>query len=96
MIDKGSVLSRRNMVIGDLVDLSQIDANTATAENEAFSFIGNAAFSGTAGELRFENISLGGPVWMVQGDIDGNGISDIEIVLVINPPDPITASDFIL
>jgi hypothetical protein len=81
---------------GDLVDLSQIDANTNTAENEAFTFISNAAFSGTAGELRFENISLGGPVWMVQGDVDGNGISDIEIVLVINPPDPITASDFIL
>jgi Ca2+-binding RTX toxin-like protein len=81
---------------GDLVDLSRIDANTLLAGDQAFSFIGNAAFSNTAGELRFENISLGGPVWLVQGDTDGNGVSDFELVLVINPPDPITASDFIL
>jgi Ca2+-binding RTX toxin-like protein len=46
---------------GDLIDLSRIDANTLVEGNQAFSFIGNAAFSGTAGELRFENISLGGP-----------------------------------
>jgi Ca2+-binding RTX toxin-like protein len=82
--------------LGDLIDLSQIDANTNTAENDAFSFIGNAAFSNVAGQLRFENISLGGPVWLVQADTDGNGVSDLEIILVISPPDPITASDFIL
>jgi hypothetical protein len=33
---------------------------------------------------------------MVQGDTDGNGFSDFELVLVINPADPITASDFYL
>jgi Ca2+-binding RTX toxin-like protein len=81
---------------GDLIDLSRIDANTLVAGNQAFGFIGNAAFSNTAGELRFENISLGGPVWMVQGDTNGDGVSDFEVVLVISPPDPITASDFIL
>ncbi|HEY0131538.1 MAG TPA: calcium-binding protein [Allosphingosinicella sp.] len=81
---------------GDVIDLSRIDANTLVAGNQAFSFIGGAAFSGTAGELRFENISLGGPVWMVQGDTNGDGVSDYEVVLVINPPDPITSSDFIL
>ncbi|HEX8481415.1 MAG TPA: calcium-binding protein [Allosphingosinicella sp.] len=81
---------------GDLVDLSRIDANTLVAGDQAFNFVGNAAFSGTAGELRFENISLGGPVWLVQGDTNGDGVSDFEVVLVINPPDPITSSDFIL
>ncbi|HEX8379571.1 MAG TPA: M10 family metallopeptidase C-terminal domain-containing protein, partial [Allosphingosinicella sp.] len=81
---------------GDLIDLSRIDANTLVAGDQAFNFVGNAAFSGTAGELRFENISLGGPVWMVQGDTNGDGVSDFEVVLVINPPDPITSSDFIL
>jgi Ca2+-binding RTX toxin-like protein len=81
---------------GDVIDLSRIDANTLEAGDQAFSFIGNAAFSNTAGELRFENISLGGPVWLVQGDTDGNGVSDFELVLVISPPDPITASDFAL
>jgi hypothetical protein len=80
---------------GDLIDLSHIDADTNTAENEAFTFIGSAAFSGTAGELRFENMSSAS-AWKIQGDIDGNGIADLEIVLVIDTPDPITASDFIL
>ncbi len=58
--------------------------------------VGSAAFSNTAGELRFENISLGGPIWIVQGDTDGNGVSDYEVVLVISPADPITAGDFVL
>ena len=81
---------------GDLIDLSRIDANTLLAGNQAFNFIGSAAFSNTAGELRFENISLGGPIWLVQGDTDGNGVSDFEVVLVISPADPITSGDFIL
>jgi Ca2+-binding RTX toxin-like protein len=81
---------------GDLIDLSRIDANELIDGNQAFDFVGNAAFSNKAGELRFENISLGGPVWLVQGDTNGDGVSDFEVVLVINPPDPITAGDFIL
>jgi Ca2+-binding RTX toxin-like protein len=81
---------------GDLIDLSRIDANILVDGDQAFNFIGNAAFSSTAGELRFENISIGGPIWLVQGDIDGNGMSDFEVILVISPADPITASDFVL
>jgi hypothetical protein len=81
---------------GDLIDLSRIDADTKTDGDQAFTFIGNAAFSGKAGELRFENVSLGGPIWEVEADVDGDGVSDFEVILVINPPDPITASDFIL
>lgn len=37
---------------GDRIDLSQIDANSALAGNNAFRFIGTGAFSGQAGELR--------------------------------------------
>jgi Ca2+-binding RTX toxin-like protein len=81
---------------GDLIDLSRIDANDLVDGNQAFNFIGNAAFSSTASELRFENISLGGPIWLIQGDTDGNGVSDFELVLVISPADPITATDFIV
>ncbi|MDB5696105.1 MAG: tandem-95 repeat protein, partial [Sphingomonas bacterium] len=47
--------------LGDLIDLSRIDADINTAGDQAFSFVGSAAFSNRAGELRFENISLGGP-----------------------------------
>ncbi|HEY0012047.1 MAG TPA: hypothetical protein VGB79_04255 [Allosphingosinicella sp.] len=81
---------------GDLIDLSRIDADIETEGDQAFTFVGGAAFSGQNGELRFENISLGGPVWMVQGDTNGDGVSDFEVILVINPADPITASDFLL
>jgi Ca2+-binding RTX toxin-like protein len=38
---------------GDLIYLSGIDANVYAADNQAFTFIGNAAFSGTPGEVRY-------------------------------------------
>ncbi|HEX6377298.1 MAG TPA: Ig-like domain-containing protein [Allosphingosinicella sp.] len=79
---------------GDVVDLSKIDANTLLAGNQAFNFIGAAAFGNNAGELRFENVS--GTEWLVQGDINGDGVSDFEVVLVINDLHPITSADFIL
>ena len=61
---------------GDRIDLSAIDANTANGSgtNEAFSFIGGAAFSNVAGELRSEIIL--GDTYLI-GDIDGDGIADL-------------------
>jgi Ca2+-binding RTX toxin-like protein len=38
---------------GDLIHLSGIDADTDVAGNQAFSFIGGNAFSGTPGEIRY-------------------------------------------
>ena len=38
---------------GDQIDLSGIDANVYAAGNQAFTFIGNAAFSGAPGEVRY-------------------------------------------
>jgi Ca2+-binding RTX toxin-like protein len=38
---------------GDVIDLSAIDANMHAAGNQAFSFIGTAAFTGTPGEIRY-------------------------------------------
>ncbi|MFL6844992.1 MAG: Ig-like domain-containing protein [Allosphingosinicella sp.] len=86
----------QDFTLGDIIDLSKIDSNSTLAGNQAFDFIGSAAFGNHAGELRFENISLGGPIWLVQGDTDGNGISDFEVVLVVTDANPITSSDFIL
>jgi VCBS repeat-containing protein len=79
--------------IGDLIDLSVIDADSGTAGNQAFSFIGNAAFGNHAGELRYQ--SNGGNEWLVQGDTNGDGTADFQFVLVINDADPITVADFI-
>lgn len=63
---------------GDRIDLSGIDANTKTAKNDAFSFIGSKAFSGTAGELRVEKQASDTYVY---GDTNGDRVVDFQIHL---------------
>jgi len=60
----------------DKIDLSAVDANTLLAGDQAFSFIGTSAFSDTAGELRYEQIS--GNTY-ITGDTNGDGIADFMI-----------------
>ena len=83
-----------DFTLGDLINLTSIDADTATGGNQAFAFIGTAAFSNVAGELRFEN--AGGANWLVQGDVNGDGTSDFEILVTVSDADPITSADFML
>lgn len=61
----------------DKIDLRDVDADSGSAGDQAFSFIGTAAFSGTAGELR---VTFDGTDAWLQGDTTGDGISDFEIV----------------
>ena len=61
----------------DKLDLSAIDANTGTAGDDAFTFIGTAAFTHHAGELRYE--VLQGQVHIF-GDVDGDGRLDLHII----------------
>jgi len=77
----------------DLIDLSDIDANSLTGADDAFSFIGNAAFSGTAGELRFFTFG-GGNFNIVEADVDGDGVADMQIF--VNLTNFMTNSDFLL
>ena len=63
---------------GDIIDLSGIDANSAIAGNQAFTFVGPAAF-GSAGDLRFVTNGTDG---FVIGDVDGNGSIDLNILLL--------------
>jgi Ca2+-binding RTX toxin-like protein len=60
----------------DKIDLSAVDANTLVGGDQAFAFIGTAAFSDTAGELRYEQIS--GATYLT-GDTNGDGIADFMI-----------------
>ena len=63
---------------GDRIDLSAIDANTALAGNQAFTFIGATAFSGVAGQLRAQRV---GTQTVITADIDGDGVADLGIRL---------------
>ena len=75
----------------DRIDLSNVDAISATGGDDAFAFVGTNAFSNVAGELRYQ--VEGGNV-RVQGDIDGNGLADFEIV--VSNQTILAGSDFIL
>lgn len=82
----------QDFATGDLIDLTRIDANSNTGGDDAFSFIGSANFSNTAGELRVAD--QGGGIWLVQGDTDGIGGSDFEFFMVTAVPP--TQGDFLL
>ncbi|MEH2513774.1 Ca2+-binding RTX toxin-like protein [Nitrobacteraceae bacterium AZCC 1564] len=57
---------------GDHIDLSAIDANTQAAGHQDFGFIGSAAFSDVAGQLRFADHFL-------EGDVNGDGAADFRV-----------------
>jgi len=62
---------------GDRIDLSAIDANrVGGGSNDAFSFIGSAAFGNVAGQVRLATIS---GLTVVQGDTNGDGLADFWI-----------------
>lgn len=75
----------------DVIDLSSIDADRNTFGDQAFTFIGTAAFSGTAGELR--SFQKGGDT-RFEIDVDGDGVLDLSITLIGLVT--LTADDFIL
>lgn len=77
---------------GDKVVLTTIDANTGVAGNQAFTFIGSAAYSHHAGELRYAD--GGGGHLTIAGDVNGDGVSDFRIELYGSSN--LAASDFVL
>jgi serralysin len=56
----------------DRIDLRTIDANAAAGGDQAFSFIGNKAFTGQSGQLNFSSN-------MLSGDVNGDKIADFRI-----------------
>jgi hypothetical protein len=60
---------------GDRIDLRPIDAEIGGG-NQKFNFIGTGAFTGAKGELRY-SIDHGDAI--VQADVTGDGIADMEI-----------------
>jgi Ca2+-binding RTX toxin-like protein len=56
----------------DKIDLSGIDANTQAHGDQAFGYIGSAAFSDVAGQLRYGD-------HLLQGDVNGDGTADFQV-----------------
>ena len=63
---------------GDRVNLIDIDANARIAGNQAFTYIGTAAFSGVAGQLHVQYTS--GSTY-VTADVNGDKIADFGLTL---------------
>ncbi|MBA3677766.1 MAG: M10 family metallopeptidase C-terminal domain-containing protein [Sphingosinicella sp.] len=75
----------------DKIDLSGLDANSNVEGDQGFSFIGTGAFTGAAGQLRYD--VSGGSINLL-GDLNGDGVADFAILLENNTT--LVTSDFIL
>lgn len=94
---------RINSFENDRIDLRQIDAMAGDG-NQAFQFIGSAAFTGNAGELRVQVIGgwqdassptpAAGQLYLVLADIDGDGAADFQIRVQVEGTAVLDASDF--
>jgi len=68
-----------NAVQGDQIDVSGIDAISGTMENDEFIFVGDDAFSGSAGELHLTHDLSDG---LLEGDVNGDATADFTINLL--------------
>ncbi|KQS88274.1 MULTISPECIES: calcium-binding protein [unclassified Rhizobium] len=75
----------------DRINVSLIDANTKVSGDQAFTFIGGAAYSNKAGELRY---GISGGQTVISGDVNGDGVTDFKIVL--SGSIALGSSDFVL
>jgi RTX calcium-binding nonapeptide repeat (4 copies) len=75
---------------GDMIDLSGIDAIAGGAD-DAFTYVGSAAFSNVAGELRYA-VKNGNAI--LEGDVNGDGIADFAVKA--RGVTDFVASDFVL
>jgi len=79
---------------GDRIDLSQIDADTTQAGDQAFAFIGAAAFGHHAGELR-ASFDQANNLWTIEADTNGDGQADLTLLVTTQNSHAIVQGDFI-
>ncbi|HEX8239032.1 MAG TPA: calcium-binding protein [Allosphingosinicella sp.] len=75
----------------DKIDLSKLDANSNAAGDQAFTWIGSAAFSGVEGQLRAYQ---SGSDWFVEGDMNGDSVADLVIQVSVTGG-PLVQGDFL-
>ncbi|MEA3017288.1 MAG: hypothetical protein QOI38_2010, partial [Sphingomonadales bacterium] len=82
----------------DTIDLGEIDADTSSLGDQAFTFLGTSEFSASGasapGELRAFLVS--DTLWQVEADGDLDGVADFLIQVFVDGAEPLTASDFLL
>jgi hypothetical protein len=71
-----------NFAAGDRISLSAIDARSGVAGDQAFAWIGGAAFSGE-GQLHFAAAIGGG--FAISGDVNGDLLADFSILVNAGP-----------
>jgi len=84
--DTGTTAATRDRItdfeegVGDKIDVSGIDANTATAANDTFTFLNTAGAAFTApGQLRYRVV---GGITLIEGNVNANlGTVDFQIEL---------------
>jgi Ca2+-binding RTX toxin-like protein len=83
-----------DFTLGDIIDLSRIDADTTKAGDQAFTFIGSKAFDGNghAGEL--QAVNNGGGNWTISADVNGDGVADLQINVHVTDGHTLAAQDF--
>ncbi len=81
----------------DRIDLSAIDARVGTAGNQAFTFLGTAAFTAanTNGGLRYSYLADQN-ITVVEGSFDNDPALDTEFQIVLSGRVNLTANDFVL
>ncbi|MCX5946699.1 MAG: calcium-binding protein [Cyanobacteria bacterium] len=93
--DAGNGSGNRDLICdwtsGDRIDLATIDARSDQSGNQAFTWIGNAAFSGL-GQLRYELLSNG--QGLLEGNCSGSLAADFQLELQGGPA--LGATTFVL
>ena len=68
---------------GDKINLAPIDADGNAANGDTrFTWLGEGAFTGQAGQLRVSHHPQFGTVWVVEADTDGDSVADFTLYLV--------------
>ncbi|CAM3283956.1 calcium-binding protein [Paracoccus nototheniae] len=83
-LESGAVAAARDVITdynrsqGDRIDLTMIDANARLTGDQSFDFVGTAAFSGAAGEVRYQQAN---GTTLIYADIDGDRRADFAVEL---------------
>lgn len=78
VVGDGDLVTDFNAAQGDNIDIAYIDADTIITGSQAFTFVGTDAFSGAAGEVRYDDV---GGYTHIYGDVNSDMVADFEVVL---------------